>query len=504
MAKVFAADINLSQNQVINVVIHSGGTEPTTPVEGQFFYNTASHMLKFYNGTGWVSLGNIGNMDAAVADVEMGDKNITGLADPVNAKDATNKQYVDSVCEGLDVKPACRLASTGNIVTLSSLLTVDGVVTVAGDRVLIKDQTTASQNGIYVVAAGAWTRSTDCATWQDLFSAYTTITAGTTLAATNYVCTIKPGGTLGVTNVTWSLFSSAALTTITSVGTGLAIIKSKVGNDFPIKSLTATSTAVVLANNTNDIGVDASANLKGLHSNTTVGLVAQTVSGTTYIGRTLTAPAAGITITNGNGVSGNPTLVLANDLAGVEGLSTTGLAARTADGAWSTRTLTAPAAGMTVTNGNGVAGNPTLVLANDLNALEGLASTGIAVRTASDTWAQRQVTSTGSTMTITNPAGIADDINLEVNVTDLHTNKKLAKYYQGTFSWVASGNTITVTHNLGLVTPFIPLIRVFETASLAVIEVETIAGSTTNALNFKMTGSGFNITAGYYSIIIEG
>lgn len=136
------------------------------------------------------------------------------------------------------------------------------------------------------------------------------------------------------------------------------------------------------------------------------GLIARTASGTASV-RTLTAPAAGITITNGDGVSGNPTLVLANDLAAYEGLSTTGLVVRTADGSATTRTLTAPAAGMTVTNGDGVSGAPTLVLANDLAALEGLSSTGFAARTTTDTWAQRSLADASAGLTWTNPAGIA-------------------------------------------------------------------------------------------------
>jgi hypothetical protein len=118
----------------------------------------------------------------------------------------------------------------------------------------------------------------------------------------------------------------------------------------------------------------------------TTGLIARTGSGTAAT-RTIAAPAAGIAVSNGDGVAGNPTLALANDLAAYEGLAATGLVARTGDGSASARTLTAPAAGIAVSNGDGVAGNPTLALANDLSALEGLSSTGIAKRTGTDTWA---------------------------------------------------------------------------------------------------------------------
>ncbi len=82
----------------------------------------------------------------------------------------------------------------------------------------------------------------------------------------------------------------------------------------------------------------------------------------------------------------------------------TGILVRTAVGAWSGRTLTAPAAGITITNANGIAGNPTFALANDLSALEGLAGTGFAVRTGTDTWAQRSITG-GTGIVVTNGTG---------------------------------------------------------------------------------------------------
>jgi hypothetical protein len=144
------------------------------------------------------------------------------------------------------------------------------------------------------------------------------------------------------------------------------------------------------------------------------GIVVRTALGAT-VARTLTGPAAGITVTAGDGVSANPTLALANDLAAVEGLATTGLAVRTAADTWAARTLTGPAAGVSVANGDGVSGNPTISLANDLSAVEGLASNGIAVRTATDTWAVRTLTAGGG-ITITHGDGISANPTVAVDI----------------------------------------------------------------------------------------
>lgn len=151
---------------------------------------------------------------------------------------------------------------------------------------------------------------------------------------------------------------------------------------------------------------DLDADLQALAALSTTGLAARTGDGT-WATRTLTAPAAGITVANGGGVAGNPTLSLANDLAALEGLGTTGLAVRTASDTWQTRSLTQPAAGLTITNADGVSGSPTFALANDLAALEGLGGTGLAARTGTDTWASRSLTQPAAGLTITNADGVS-------------------------------------------------------------------------------------------------
>lgn len=147
-------------------------------------------------------------MAVPTGSVSMNSQKITSLLDPTSAQDAATKAYVDSVAQGLDVKSSVVVATTANI-TLSGTQTIDGVAVIAGDRVLVKNQTTTSANGVYVVAAGSWTRSTDADAWTELVSAFLFVEKGTTQADTGWVCTVDPGGTIDTTAVTFSQFSSA-------------------------------------------------------------------------------------------------------------------------------------------------------------------------------------------------------------------------------------------------------------------------------------------------------
>ena len=159
----------------------------------------------------------------------------TVQASPSGAYDVVNKTYLDYFATGLSWKQPVLVASTANL-PLSGLGTIDTTVTVqAGDRVLVKNQSTASENGIYIAASGPWSRSADANTWQELVSAICFVEEGDTQAGTAWYCTAQQGGTLGVTAVNWSNFSVAATYT---AGTGLTLA----GSQFSI-----TSTGVVAA-----------------------------------------------------------------------------------------------------------------------------------------------------------------------------------------------------------------------------------------------------------------
>jgi hypothetical protein len=131
------------------------------------------------------------------------------LVNPTNPQDAATKSYVDATKQGLDVKDSVRVATTGNI-TLSAPQTIDGVSVIAGDRVLVKNQTTASANGIYVVNAGAWTRSADADSNADVTSGmFTFVEEGTTNADSGWVLTTNNPITLDTTALAFTQFSGA-------------------------------------------------------------------------------------------------------------------------------------------------------------------------------------------------------------------------------------------------------------------------------------------------------
>jgi hypothetical protein len=231
---------------------------------------------------------NINDLTVPTADYAFGGYKITGLADPTSDQDAATKYYVDTVAQGLDVKASVKAATTGNI-TLSGAQTIDGIAIVAGDRVLVKDQTSTPTNGIYVAASGAWARSADANTWDELVSAYTFVEEGTTYADTGWVCTINAGGTLGTTPITWSQFSGAGTYL---AGTGLTLT----GNTFSITNTAVTAGSYGSASKTLTATVNAQGQLTAL-ADTNIAIANTQVSG---LGTMSTQDASNVAITGGS------------------------------------------------------------------------------------------------------------------------------------------------------------------------------------------------------------
>jgi hypothetical protein len=147
------------------------------------------------------------------ADLSMAGFKLTSVGTPTADGDAANKGYVDSVAQGLDTKASVVAATTtdGTLATaFDDGSVIDGVTLATGNRILIKNQTDATANGIYTVnASGAPTRSTDMDLGSEFPSAYVFVEQGTVNADTGWVCTNNAPVTLGSTNITWAQFSGA-------------------------------------------------------------------------------------------------------------------------------------------------------------------------------------------------------------------------------------------------------------------------------------------------------
>lgn len=261
MARKFLTPIDLSKLEIQNAALQTVTSFPSTPATGQIVFRTDLKKAFVYTGDtsldsidGWVAFdgsnipdstitsakianGSIVDADvnasadisatkietasfntkvqanrldqlsAPTASVNLNSQKITNLAEPTSATDAATKGYVDNAVVGIDWKPSVRAATTGNI-TLSGEQTVDGVELVAGNRVLVKNQSTGSENGVYVVSATGWSRSSDADTSAEFTSAFAVfVEEGTTNADSGWVLTTDGTITLGTTAIAFTQFT---------------------------------------------------------------------------------------------------------------------------------------------------------------------------------------------------------------------------------------------------------------------------------------------------------
>lgn len=243
---------------------------------------------------------------APTASLTMNSQKITNLAAPTDANDAARKADVDAARSGLDVKDSVRAATTANI-TLSGEQTIDGVSVVAGNRVLVKNQNTASENGIYVAAAGAWARATDFDSDAEVTSgAFVFVEEGTTNGDAGFVLTTNAPITVGSTGLTFAQFSGAG--TILA-GDGLT----KDGS-----TINAVGTADRIAVSAD--AIDISTAYAGQTSITTLGTVTTGVWSATQIG--VTKGGTGLTsVPQGSVLGANAS----NTISAIEGGTTDGI-----------------------------------------------------------------------------------------------------------------------------------------------------------------------------------
>ena len=208
---------------------------------------------------------------APTAAVSMGSKKITDLAAPTLGSDAVTKDYADALRAGISVKDPVKVATTANI-ALSGTQTIDGVAVVAGNRVLVKNQTAGAENGIYIVASGAWTRAADSDNMpgsEIVAGTAVWVNEGTTNADSRWVLTTNDTITLGTTALTFTKdFQASDIV----AGTGLT----KTGS-----TLNVVGTANRIIVNTDSI--DIASNYAGQTSITTLG----TITAGTWNGATI-------------------------------------------------------------------------------------------------------------------------------------------------------------------------------------------------------------------------
>ena len=315
MAQKFLTNIDLNQNQLINSKFEVLATNPSTGnFEGRMYFNSTTFTLMLYANSAWrktvhsIATGGA-NTDAITLSESNGTTTVTlnvadtdsagllssafwndltdatssatasklvkrdasgniSVATPSADGHAATKGYVDAARSGLDVKQSVRVATTAAI-NLSADLeagdVIDGVTLVAGDRVLVKDQGTASENGIYVaVASGAASRATDADTSAEVTAGmFTFVSEGTENADNGFVLTTNDAITLGTTGLTFVQFSGAGQVI---AGAGLT----KTGNTINVVGTAARITA-------NADSIDIASTYLGQSSITTLGTISSGV-----------------------------------------------------------------------------------------------------------------------------------------------------------------------------------------------------------------------------------
>jgi len=274
-------NIDLNKNELQNARVQNLASAPGSPVVGQIYHDTVNLSPYFWNGSAWVPMdatkrtgiplanlatdplaranhtgtqlaatisdfntavrtNRLDQMAAPTADTSMGGFKLTNVATPVSGTDAANKQYVDDVVASISWKNEVRVASTANGTLASAFAngsTVDGIALVTGDRILLKDQTTQTENGLYTVnASGAPTRATDADSGAEMSGAAVYVTNGTTNQGTRWVCNTTGTITLGSTSLTFVQFAGGSAYT---AGNGLTLA----ANDFNVGAGTGISVA---------------------------------------------------------------------------------------------------------------------------------------------------------------------------------------------------------------------------------------------------------------------
>lgn len=260
--------IDLNKLQLQNAVLHPLGSAPGTPATGQMYYDTGLSAPRWYDGsaftnkatdslllggqalsytvaranhTGTQTASTISDLATVVkgyrldefaiptADVSMNSRKITNLATPISATDAATMAYVDlqvvNAAAGIDAKPSVRVATTANITIANPATAVfDGVTLANGERILVKNQTTTSQNGPYIFNGSAvpLTRAADADANNELTpGAFWYVEEGTAAGKTQWRIENTGAIIVGTTGITINQFGGAGVTY--TAGNGISL-----------------------------------------------------------------------------------------------------------------------------------------------------------------------------------------------------------------------------------------------------------------------------------------
>jgi hypothetical protein len=359
----FVTNLNLNQNELQNGKFQVVASDPSTGnFEGRLIYNSTEKTIKYYDGTAWkkaivsvaaggsasaaltinesngsititpnlatssnagvMSTSDKSKLDDATADAtgsKLVIRDASGnfkAATPTDSAHVATKGYVDSARSGLDVKQSVRAATTAPVLLASGLEngdTVDGVVLATGNRVLVKDQSSGSENGIYVVqASGAAVRAEDFDSSAEVTAgAFTFVEEGTINGDTGFVLTTNDTITLGTTALTFTQFSGTGQIT---AGDGLSKDGATLNVNVDNLSIEISSDALRIASGAAGNGLSASVGVLSVNTAANGGLeissddlqikIDSGVSGltTTSNGLALSASIAGDGLTFTNGV----------------------------------------------------------------------------------------------------------------------------------------------------------------------------------------------------------
>ena len=428
---------------------------------------TASSTIPTTDLSGTVTNGQLANSAVTVGTtaISLGSSSLTlgGLTtvtvtqDPVSALQLATKQYVDSTSQGLDTKASVVNSTTatltatysngtagvGATLTNSGTLAAfaaDGVSNSVSDRVLVKNQSSAFQNGIYTVttvgsASIAWvlTRATDMDTWAEVPGAYVFIEKGSTNADTGWVCTSDAGGTMGTTSITWSQFSGAGTYT---ASTGLTLT----GTAFSITNTAVTASAYGSATQVGTFTVNAQGQLT-LAGNTTVTPAVGSITGLgTGVATALAVNTGGAgAVVLFNGALGTPTsgtltnatgLPLTTGVTGTLPIANGGTGQTTASAAFNALSPITTTGDIIIGNGTnsatrlGIGANGYVLTSNGTTATWSASTSGVTTISFGST-GLTPATATSGAVTVAGTLALASGVTGATSVATAQTNLKV-------------------------------------------------------------------------------